>query len=300
MASLEDSVFISYAHEDKPLARALAGALQARGVQVWIDEGEMQIGDSLIEKISTAIAGVDYFLALVSEASAESKWCKKELALAVTGELGREGVKVLPVRVGDAPMPASLGDVYHEPLSSANVDEVASKVAEAIPKHAADQRKKTELRRAKARRAPSSRPEPASTEEDPIRILGVVEEGVSQPRNDGTRGSALYRVPLRLSRTPSRVWATHFVNTWDRPPRWTPMHSPGIASVSGDTVTLDGTTMDELEKYHVETLRHVLAKVNDDVAQYERDQRVRAEKKARELAEHEENVRDTSSRLKFD
>jgi hypothetical protein len=33
-------VFLSYAHEDKHLARALAERLELRGCQVWIDEGE--------------------------------------------------------------------------------------------------------------------------------------------------------------------------------------------------------------------------------------------------------------------
>jgi hypothetical protein len=81
---------VHYAHEDRELARALAAALAERGLQVWIDEGELKVGDSLIERIATAIAEIDFFLALVSHASRDSNWCRKELALAVTGELGRE------------------------------------------------------------------------------------------------------------------------------------------------------------------------------------------------------------------
>ena len=78
------------------------------------------------------------------------------------------------------------------------------------------------------------------------------------------------------------------------------MHRPGIASVSGDTVLLDGTTMEELERYHVETLRLVLDKVNEDVAGHERQLRASAEREAEARRQHEETVREISGRLKFD
>ena len=68
------SVFISYSHADKQLARSLAGALERKGLGVWIDEGELQIGDSIIERIAQAIAEVEIFLVLVSESSRTSNW----------------------------------------------------------------------------------------------------------------------------------------------------------------------------------------------------------------------------------
>ncbi len=121
------SIFVSYSHDDRELARALAVAIREQGLTVWIDDGELKVGDSLIERIATAIAEIDFFLALVSEASRKSNWCRKELALAVTGELGREGVKVMPVRVDGAPMPESLADVYYLELDAGNVAEVAAR-----------------------------------------------------------------------------------------------------------------------------------------------------------------------------
>jgi TIR domain len=299
------SIFISYSHDDKGLARVLAAALTALGFKVWIDEGELKVGDSLIERIATAIADIEFFLALVSEASRDSKWCQKELALAVTGELGREGVRVLPVQVDGTQMPAALADVYYLKLNPSNVDEVAQAVADAIPKHQAEQRERV-AKRLTARKTPTAascpaaRTSVASAEFEPIKIIGIVEEGVGRPQNDGTRGSALYRIPLRLSRRPDGLWTRHFAETWNRPPRFTTMHRPGIASISGDTVILDGTTMEELERYHVDTLRVVLDKVNTDVAEHERRERLRAECEAEAHREHEQTVKEISGRLKFD
>jgi hypothetical protein len=96
------------------------------------------------------------------------------------------------------------------------------------------------------------------------------------------------------------VWAKHFVDTWNQPPRFTTMHRPGIASVFRDSIILEGTTLEELERYHVETLRHVLAKVNADVAAHERQEPVRAEREAEARRQHDESVREIVGRLRFD
>ena len=297
------SIFISYSHADKPLALSLADALKRHGLEVWIDEGELKVGDSLIERIATAIAEIDFFLALVSESSRDSNWCRKELALAVTGELGREGVTVLPVRVDGTDMPAALADVFYLDLDKSNIDEMAEKIAAAIPKHQEEERQRQAARqasRALPARSPATTSRLAGRDEfEPIRIVGIVEEGVGRPRGDGSRGSALYRIPLRLSRRPTPEWARQFVETWDHPPQFTTMHRPGIASVSGDTVILNGTTMDELEQFHVDTLRHVVEKVNADIAAHDRQHRLQVAREDEAKRQHDESVREISARLKF-
>jgi hypothetical protein len=97
---------------------------------------------------------------------------------------------------------------------------------------------------------------------DPIRITGIIIEEVGNPRNDGTPGSALYEVPFRLSREPSYEWAQVFERTWDWPPSWTSMHRSGICHVIGEKIILNGTTLEEVEKIHKETLEVVLRKTN--------------------------------------
>ena len=123
---------------------------------------------------------------------------------------------------------------------------------------------------------------------------------IGTPRNDGTRGSALYRVPFQLSRRPSADWARHFVQTWDRPPSFSTRHRPGIARVEGDRVILDGTTVEEVEQVHRDTLKVVLDKVNKDIAEHEARQRRLEEERAEQLRQHEKSVRDAAKRMTFD
>jgi hypothetical protein len=135
---------------------------------------------------------------------------------------------------------------------------------------------------------------------EPVEIVGVIEDGVGEPRNDGSRGSGLYKVPIRLSARPSNTWARLFVDTWNRPPRFTTMHRPGIASVIGDRIVLDGTTIEEVEKYHAETLRLVVEKVNEDAAALEARERRQREVEETEKQKHREHVRDVAGRIRFE
>jgi len=78
------------------------------------------------------------------------------------------------------------------------------------------------------------------------------------------------------------------------------MHRPGIASVQGDRIVLDGTTIDELERYHLKTLKLVVRQLNERTGQYLRTERERVEAAQQAAAEHDRQVRETAQRLRFD
>jgi TIR domain len=306
------SIFISYAHADKPLAQALAAGLTARGVTVWIDEQELRVGDSIIERVATAVSETDFFLALVSESSRESRWCQKELHLAISGELQREGIVVLPLRVGGVEMPATLRDLLYLDVDPDDVGPAVDRLVRDVRDHVADAKEPvSQSSAAEQSSAPaetsnaSVRDETATTERDfesyePVRITGVVREGIGQPAGDGGPGSALYRVPLRLSRSPSQLWVEVFQHTWIH---W-PYAMLREVYIQGDRLVFPGTTMDELERSHIPHLRQVFERVNDEVKQLEHSQRVRAQKqteerRARERA-HDESTKRIAERLKFE
>ena len=73
------SIFLSHSHPDINFARKLAASLRRAGHVVWIDEAEINIGDSLVEKIREGLDKVDYVAAILSKASIGSSWVTKEL-----------------------------------------------------------------------------------------------------------------------------------------------------------------------------------------------------------------------------
>jgi len=78
------------------------------------------------------------------------------------------------------------------------------------------------------------------------------------------------------------------------------MHRPGIARVSGHRVILDGTTIEEVQKVHRETLILVVDRANELIEEYEAKKRRQAEVEAAKVARHRELVRELGSKISFD
>lgn len=259
----------------------------------------------MIERISEAIAEFDFVAALVSIASVESNWCRKEISLAMSKQVqrGARGVTVLPVRVGDVAMPPSLVDVLWVQL---DVDELQA-CAQRILGDASRHLNKSSASKFAVKEPPSGpasrvggKPREGVAEDEPVKLVGVDTDGMGRPRGDGTRGSALYRVPLLLNRVPPAIWSASFAEAWNHPPAWTSMHRPGIASVQGDRIVLDGTTIEELERYHLKTLKLVIRQLNDALVVHLQRQRARVEAERQSRLEHDRQVADGVARLKFD
>jgi preprotein translocase subunit YajC len=78
------------------------------------------------------------------------------------------------------------------------------------------------------------------------------------------------------------------------------MHRPGIASVSGDRVYLNGTTMGEVLSTHRDTLVLALGVANREVEAWEREKFEREQEQERRNQEHERQVREAADKIKFD
>lgn len=102
------SVFLSHCHVDKPFARKLAADLRRHGHAIWIDEAEINIGDSLIEKIRCGIDQVDFVAALLSPTSVASEWVRRELDIASNREIKNKKVLVLPILIEHVELPGFL------------------------------------------------------------------------------------------------------------------------------------------------------------------------------------------------
>ncbi|MEB7998534.1 SEFIR domain-containing protein [Staphylococcus saprophyticus] len=102
-----------------------------------------------------------------------------------------------------------------------------------------------------------------------IKILGIKQEEVTLPKLDGTRGSALYSIPFLLNQIPNQEWCEIFIHKWNNPRVYSTMHRFGKAKVVGNRIILDGTTIDEVKKYHRDTLVMCVDDANEEYKKIE-------------------------------
>jgi len=129
-----------------------------------------------------------------------------------------------------------------------------------------------------------------------IRIVRIIEEDIGAPSGIGP-GSALYAVPFQLSATPDDEWQEHFLALWDRPLAYGTMHRPGTARIRDDRIVLSGTTMREVDRWHLASLQQAVEGANIRY-QAERGQRIAADRqRVAEATEHRRSIREIAQQL---
>ncbi len=134
---------------------------------------------------------------------------------------------------------------------------------------------------------------------EPLEIVRIVGSDITEPRNDGSPGSALYSVPFQLSRRPDTTEYDLLLKNWDNPPRLTTMHRFGCLRLSDDRIILDGTTIEEVERYHAETLELVVRQTNREASELRAMAQRRAERRAAASEEHRTHVSEIAERIEF-
>jgi hypothetical protein len=91
-------VFISHASEDKEaIARPLYTALVARGVSVWFDEMELQIGDGLRRGIERGLSCCRFGIVVLSPHFLEKEWPQRELDALLARETSSGETAIIPI-----------------------------------------------------------------------------------------------------------------------------------------------------------------------------------------------------------
>jgi hypothetical protein len=128
-------IFLSHSSHDKPFVRQLAADLTSAGIDVWLDEQRIKLGDSIPEKISQGLASSDFFALVVSKNSAKSEWVSKELNNALVNEVQRRKVYILPLKIDDSEIPSAIRDKKYADFSQsyrAGLSEIIRTVMEGI------------------------------------------------------------------------------------------------------------------------------------------------------------------------
>lgn len=107
-------IFLSHTGMDKAFVRQLRDDLKAHGVQrVWVDEAEIDIGDSLLAKIDEGMKLCRYIGVVLTTKSINAPWVKKELDVAMNREISAGEVVVLPLLYEKCDLPTFLqGKLY--------------------------------------------------------------------------------------------------------------------------------------------------------------------------------------------
>jgi hypothetical protein len=96
-------VFISYAHDDKPVADAACAVLEGKGVRCWIAPRDAVSGIEWGGQIVRAIAEADVLVLIYSRRANESQQVKREVERAVA-----KGLAIIPFRIEDVPASETL------------------------------------------------------------------------------------------------------------------------------------------------------------------------------------------------
>jgi hypothetical protein len=133
----EFDVFISHASDDKDeVVRPLAEALKAGGLDVWYDEFELKIGDSLRQKIDRGLAKSRFGVVVLSGAFFRKGWTNYELDGLVTRAVSGEQV-LLPIwhnitKAEVIEYSPSLADKLARNTATHTVEEIAEEIVEVI------------------------------------------------------------------------------------------------------------------------------------------------------------------------
>lgn len=127
------SIFLSHTGADKPFVRKLARDLDNHRVKYWLDEAEIKIGESLIEKIRQGIDEVDYIAVILSPKSVASSWVQREVDVAMNQEIQGKKVKVLPIMYQSCDLPGFLlGKLYADFTEQSKYIESFKRLVESI------------------------------------------------------------------------------------------------------------------------------------------------------------------------
>lgn len=115
-------VFISHASEDKDrFVVDFATKLRSNGVDAWVDQWEINIGDSLIDKIfEQGIAEADAFIIVLSNHSVQKPWIREELNAGAIKRI-EKNTKILPIIIDqDVYVPEVLKSTVWEVINDLN------------------------------------------------------------------------------------------------------------------------------------------------------------------------------------
>lgn len=310
-------IFISYSWENeehKKLVRDLVELLESDGLDVTIDQLDVRPGDELTLFMEKAIKESDYVLIICSEgykAKAENRMGGSgyEARIITSNILANQHIKkFIPIYVGgdwEKVAPEFIkGNLYVDlshPIGSKSFEENYMDLLTTLCNVKIRKKQYIDTKSQLAKRMGIKKEDIVfEDEQKDVKIEGIITDEVTVPRNDGTRGSALYSIPFKLNRIPDYIWSKIIIQCWNRPSRFTLMHRPGIAKVVSNKIILDGTTIEEVKQYHRDTLILAVNEANKKYNEYKLAKETEEATRIKNEQQHYSNVLKQASEIDFD
>jgi hypothetical protein len=118
--------FISHSSRNHARAQRLESALEAEGLDVWLDDSEIRLGVLLGEELQSSIRRCRSLVLLWSRAASESRWVSSEWLMAL-----HQDVFVLPCVLDETPLPQCLQNSVYLTLRRVD-DRAVGRLARAI------------------------------------------------------------------------------------------------------------------------------------------------------------------------
>jgi formylglycine-generating enzyme required for sulfatase activity len=103
-------VFLSHSSDDKDDVRRLGEDLRRAGLEVWLDEREIRVGESIVQKIQEGLNTTQYLALWLTRRSIESGWVNVEWQSRFADGLRDGTVVILPLLAEDCEIPRLLRD----------------------------------------------------------------------------------------------------------------------------------------------------------------------------------------------
>lgn len=133
MGNYKMKVFISHSSSDHDFVLRLAKKLRKDSIDVWIDDWELKVGDSIVQKINEGLEKSSFLIIVFSEFSIKSDWVLRELNSTLMSQLTKKKdekeVKILPVLLEVEPteLPPLFSDLYAVKFSKNFINETEYK-----------------------------------------------------------------------------------------------------------------------------------------------------------------------------